>query len=118
MIFFSRVTPYVRPFACFPAGITRMPLPRFFVSALGGSVLWCVSILFVGWMLGRRWGVALALVRHYTFPALIVFILLVALYCAASSVGKRVFQAKLQSTRTQSSANDDVTTSGRDLLEV
>ena len=117
MIFFSRVTPYVRPFACFPAGITRMPFPRFFVSALGGSALWCVSILYIGWMLGRRWGLALGLLRNYTLPTLIAFILLVALYCVVSSMGKRIFQAKLQSTA-QSSTDDDVATSGRDLLEV
>ena len=113
MIFFSRITPYVRPFGCFPAGITRMPFLRFFVSALGGSVLWCVSIVYIGWMLGRRWELALGLVRHYTLPTLIAFILLFALCCAVSSVSKRVFQAKLQSP-----ANDDVTTNDRDLLEV
>src|SRR5207245_2694002 len=28
MIFLSRVTPYIRPFACFPAGMTRMPRSR------------------------------------------------------------------------------------------
>ncbi len=30
MIFFSRIIPYIRPFSCFPAGITRMSFRRFF----------------------------------------------------------------------------------------
>lgn len=116
MIFFSRITPYVRPFACFPAGITRMPFPRFFVSALSGSVIWCVGVLWIGWTLGKRWRLALILVKDYTLPTVIGFILLIALYCFITTAGKRLLQAKLQSAQT--SASDEATTSSEDLLEV
>ena len=118
MVFLSRVTPYIRPFSCFPAGITHMPFPRFFISVLSGSILWCIGILYVGWMLGRRWGLALAFVRHYTIPTLIAIILLIALGYTASSVGKRIFRAKLQATQPHSTVQDDAITNGRDLLEV
>jgi len=30
MVFFSRMTPFVRPFACFPAGFSRMIFTNFF----------------------------------------------------------------------------------------
>lgn len=118
MIFFSRMTPYVRPFACFPAGITRMPFPRFFISALAGSVIWCPSILLIGWTLGKRWRLALILVKDYTLPTIVAFILLIALYCFVTTLGRRLLQAKLQSTRTRASADHETTARSGDLLEV
>jgi len=80
MVFFSRMTPYVRPFACFPAGISRMPFVRFLVSALAGSVIWCSVMLSVGWYLGLRWKVAMYAMQHYTLPTLGILILLVTAY--------------------------------------
>ncbi len=79
MIFFSRIIPYIRPFACFPAGISAMPLPRFVLASLLGSTIWCTTCLLVGWELGPRWKEALHLMHFYTFPAIgIVLALLVA----------------------------------------
>lgn len=78
MIFVSRIVPYIRPFACFPAGIAEMPLPRFLLAASLGSTLWCSACLLIGWELGPRWKLALHLMRTYTFPTLgVLFALLV-----------------------------------------
>ncbi|HLZ55978.1 MAG TPA: DedA family protein [Ktedonosporobacter sp.] len=98
MIFLSRMTPYVRPFACFPAGISRMPFARFFVSAAAGSVIWCVALLTIGWNLGKRWGLALQAIQNYTVPSLCVVVLLVASYALLLYWLKRHFYASLQST--------------------
>lgn len=80
MVFLSRMIPFVRPFACFPAGITRMPFPRFFVAALSGSTIWCIALLSIGWSLGRRWRLALYAIQSYTLPTLCVLVLIVVLY--------------------------------------
>jgi len=80
MIFISRMVPYIRPFACFPAGIFGMPFPRFLLAAFSGSVIWCVTMLVVGWELGPRWEIALQLIQEYTLPALVVLLLLAVLY--------------------------------------
>src|SRR5437016_4620799 len=55
MIFFSRMTPFVRPFACFPAGMARLAFLRFFIAASAGSLIWCSTMLCIGWNLGYRW---------------------------------------------------------------
>ncbi len=81
MIFLSRMTPYVRPFACFLGGITHIPAGRFFTAALTGSILWCVVMIQVGAMLGPHWQIALHLVKHYTLPTLLALVLLLVLYC-------------------------------------
>lgn len=96
MIFFSRMLPYVRPFACFPAGISRMLLPHFFISAFSGSTIWCVAILSVGWYLGRRWGQALHLIQSYTFPVLGAIALLIGIYVCISRAIKHYLSTRLQ----------------------
>lgn len=80
MIFLSRILPYIRPFACFPAGIAAMPFLRFLLAAASGSLIWCVTMLIVGWELGPRWKLAFFLVQTYTLPTLGMLLLLLAAY--------------------------------------
>lgn len=80
MIFISRMVPYIRPFACFPAGISSMSFLRFLLAAFSGSVIWCVTMLIVGWELGPRWEIALQLIQAYTLPALCGLLLLAVVY--------------------------------------
>ncbi|MGH2507202.1 MAG: DedA family protein [Ktedonobacteraceae bacterium] len=92
MVFISRIVPYIRPFACFPAGISKMPFSRFLLASLLGSTVWCTSVLIIGWELGPRWKLALHLMRFYTLPTLgIVFALLVV-----SLVCKRLLQRRIR----------------------
>lgn len=83
MIFMSRIVPYIRPFACFPAGISNMPFSRFLLASLLGSTVWCTTILSIGWELGPRWKLALHLMKSYTLPTLgiALILLLIALLC-------------------------------------
>lgn len=97
MVFFSRMIPYVRPFACFPAGISRMPILRFFLAASAGSILWCVGMLYLGWVLGPRWQVALYLVQSYTFPTLGIAAVIIVAYLLIKHTIKRYLLLKLQS---------------------
>lgn len=90
MIFLSRVTPYVRPFACFLGGITHMPFGRFFTAALIGSMLWCIVMIQVGAMLGPHWPIALHLMKQDTVPTFLAVALLLVLYCSIRYViGRR-----------------------------
>jgi membrane protein DedA with SNARE-associated domain len=93
MVFFSRMMPYVRPFASFPAGISRMPFGRFFLAALAGSTIWCVVMLNIGLALGHRWPLAIHLIRHYTIPTLCMLALLIAFYFLITSAVKRYLRS-------------------------
>jgi membrane protein DedA with SNARE-associated domain len=95
MVFASRIVPYVRPFSCFPAGIARTPFPRFFASASLGSVIWCSAILYVGWSLGNRWGLALAVIRDYAVPCAGGVILLLVIYCLVMYHVKKTLKKRL-----------------------
>ena len=116
MIFFSRITPYVRPFACFPAGISRMPFGRFFIAALAGSATWCVVILYAGLALGRRWHFALHLIQDYTLPTLCALALVIALYMLITYGLRRYLRARLQVSPDSMSSKGGQ--DSRDLLEV
>jgi len=114
MVFFSRMAPYVRPFASFPAGISRMPFGRSFLAALAGSTVWCVVMLNIGLALGRRWPLAIHLIRHYTVPTLCTLALLMALYFLITSAVKRYLRSHTGSDSEDSVGKKD----SHDLLEV
>ncbi|WP_165423767.1 DedA family protein [Ktedonosporobacter rubrisoli] len=96
MVFFSRMIPYIRPFACFPAGIARMKKLTFFLAASAGSLIWCCGMLTVGWYLGQRWMLAVHLLYHYTVPALCAIALLLALYFAGMYMVKRYLRSRFE----------------------
>jgi membrane protein DedA with SNARE-associated domain len=51
----GRVTPILRSFISYPAGIVRMPLVRFAVLTLVGCLIWCLALAGVGWGVGTGW---------------------------------------------------------------
>jgi membrane protein DedA with SNARE-associated domain len=54
-VLFGRMVPLVRAFVSLPAGIARMPLGRFTVFSLIGTVPWVVALAFAGHALGNDW---------------------------------------------------------------
>ncbi|MBA2391615.1 MAG: DedA family protein [Ktedonobacteraceae bacterium] len=96
MVFASRIIPYIRPFTCFPAGFSHTNFTRFFISVTLGSMIWCTTMLYLGWSLGRRWGLALRLIQTYTIPVLVVLALLVVLYWISMRFLKRQIAARLR----------------------
>jgi len=54
-VFFTRMLPIVRTFISLPAGIARMPLGRFVVFTLAGSIPWVLLLAIIGREVGDRW---------------------------------------------------------------
>ena len=111
MVFLSRILPYIRPFACFPAGIYAMPFWRFLAAAASGSLIWCVAMLTIGWELGPRWKLALYLVQAYTFPTLGALLVLLILFWLIKRTTNAYMQKKL-------SAGPEEIAHEHDLLEI
>jgi membrane protein DedA with SNARE-associated domain len=51
----GRVTPVVRSFIAIPAGLFRMPLGRYTLLTIPGSVVWAFAFAGAGWAFGSRW---------------------------------------------------------------
>jgi membrane protein DedA with SNARE-associated domain len=54
-VFFARLLPVVRTFISLPAGVARMPLRRFSVLTVLGSLPWCIMLVAVGDVAGTHW---------------------------------------------------------------
>jgi membrane protein DedA with SNARE-associated domain len=55
VVLFGRVVPLIRAFVSLPAGIARMPLGRFTVFSLIGSIPWVVGLALIGDAVGGDW---------------------------------------------------------------
>ena len=106
MIFLSRMTPYVRPFACFFGGITEMPFRRFFIAALFGSIIWCIVMVHIGAALGPHWQLALLLMRNYTLPTVCALLGMVALYIGVRLAFRRYLLRAIEIEPTTKEAID------------
>jgi len=54
-VFFSRMLPIVRTFVSLPAGVAKMPLVRFSVLTLLGSIPWVLALGLLGQEVGDNW---------------------------------------------------------------
>jgi membrane protein DedA with SNARE-associated domain len=54
-VFFSRMLPIVRTFVSLPAGVARMPLLRFSVLTVLGSIPWVLALGLLGQEVGDNW---------------------------------------------------------------
>lgn len=54
-VLFGRMVPLVRAFVSLPAGVAKMPLGRFTVLSLLGSIPWVLALAFAGHALGGDW---------------------------------------------------------------
>lgn len=55
VIFFTRLTPVVRTFISFPAGIARMNRKKFLLLTFFGSLPWNFFLAYIGFVLGENW---------------------------------------------------------------
>lgn len=54
-VFFSRILPVIRTFISFPAGIAEMPILKFSIFTLLGSLPWAIALTYAGRGLAANW---------------------------------------------------------------
>ncbi len=54
-VFFGRMVPIFRSLISVPAGLQRMPVPQFVAYTLAGSLIWNVTWVTAGYLLGEQW---------------------------------------------------------------
>ena len=52
--FVARMLPVIRHLISLPAGLARMPIPRFVSFTALGSGIWCTVLTLIGWTIGRK----------------------------------------------------------------
>jgi membrane protein DedA with SNARE-associated domain len=77
-VLFGRLVPLVRAFVSLPAGIAKMPLGRFTVLSLIGSIPWVVGLAFLGHGLGGDWTSARKYFEYVDYAILVFAVLGIA----------------------------------------
>ncbi len=95
-VFFGRMVPGVRSLISIPAGVARMPLRRFGLLTVAGSLIWNSLLILAGYVLGSRWVVVQTWVgRFQEVVVAAVVVLLVVL------VVRRVRRRRAATDRTE-----------------
>ena len=86
--FLARMLPVVRHLISLPAGLARMPIPRFVLFTGLGSAVWCTILTTIGWLIGKQESILLNTLdeeaRRYVSRAFVVIgpllVLIVVVY--------------------------------------
>ncbi len=78
-VFFGRMVPGIRSLISIPAGVARMPLPRFALLTVAGSLLWNSLLIGAGYALGSRWEVVETWVGRFQEVVVVLLVLLLVL---------------------------------------
>lgn len=65
MVLLGRVIPLIRSLISLPAGMNRMPLPRFLLLTTLGSAVWTTLLTVAGYILGANWERVVEFISQY-----------------------------------------------------
>jgi membrane protein DedA with SNARE-associated domain len=82
VVLFGRMIPLIRAFVSLPAGVARMPIVRFTVLTLIGSIPWVLALAIAGHAVGSDW-TSVRRGFEYVDYALLALIVIAVLYVGA-----------------------------------
>lgn len=75
-VFFCRFIPIVRSLISIPAGMSEMPIIKFLIYTIFGSLIWNTVLIITGKMVGNNWTKILTIFDTYSHIVLIIFIII------------------------------------------
>ena len=75
-VFFCRFIPLVRSLISIPAGMSEMPICRFIVYTLFGSLIWNIFLIALGSIVGENWTSILNVLNTYSHVVVIILIII------------------------------------------
>lgn len=75
VIFFGRLIPIVRSLISIPAGMERMPLPKFLFYTVIGTTIWSALLSIAGWLLQENYEQVAGWVERYQSLVLLAVVL-------------------------------------------
>jgi alkaline phosphatase len=80
IVLVGRVIPGVRTLVSIPAGLVRIPFPKFFLATFAGAYIWCTLLIGAGYVLGHEWRLISEYIKTHLPLVLIVGFLLLSAY--------------------------------------
>lgn len=75
-VFFCRFIPIVRSLISIPAGMSEMPILKFSLYTLLGTIIWNTVLIILGSVLGESWKYVVEFMDKYSYLTLIILIIL------------------------------------------
>ena len=73
-VFLARFVPLLRALINYPAGVARMPIGRFLLFSILGSIPWNLALVTAGWVLGENYEALYAGIRPFEFLIYVVVV--------------------------------------------
>ncbi len=80
VIFFGRLIPLVRSLISIPAGMDRMPLPKFLFYTILGTTVWSAILTYAGWLLRENYDLVAGYVERYQSVVVVLIALAVLVF--------------------------------------
>lgn len=82
IVLVGRLIPGVRTLVSIPAGLVRIPFPKFFLATFVGAYIWCTLLIGAGYLLGHEWQLISEYIKTHVPLVLTSGILLILAYLA------------------------------------
>lgn len=81
-VFFCRFIPIVRSLISIPAGMSEMPMQKFLLYTITGSLIWNTVLIIVGSIVGDKWEIIVGYLDNFSNIILIILVIIfvVAMY--------------------------------------
>ena len=81
-VFFCRFIPIVRSLISIPAGMSEMPMQKFLLYTITGSLIWNTVLIIVGSIVGDKWEIIVGYLDDFSNIILIILVIIfvVAMY--------------------------------------
>ena len=81
-VFFCRFIPIVRSLISIPAGMSEMPMQKFLIYTILGSLIWNTVLIVVGSIVGDKWETIVGYLDNFSNVILIILVIIfvVAIY--------------------------------------
>ena len=74
-VFFCRFVPIVRSLISIPAGMSEMPMVKFIIYTVCGSMIWNTVLICLGYKLGDNWEYVLTILDKYQLIVIVILII-------------------------------------------
>lgn len=75
-VFFCRFVPIVRSLISIPAGMSEMPMGKFIIYTICGSMIWNTVLICLGYRLGSNWGYVLTILDKYQMLVIVILVII------------------------------------------
>lgn len=77
-VFFCRFVPIVRSLISIPAGMSEMPMGKFIIYTICGSMIWNTVLICLGYRLGSNWEYVLTILDKYQMVVIVILVIIFA----------------------------------------